>query len=181
MKAFPPLYGDGSHTELMLKLDQIWFKKYPERFQLMPDGKRCPRYTCWSSPEARDVWLKKVKFDPTASAEALWKDDTIELFIEDTGTIRRIVFSASGKYSSRLVPEDKWNPVPGLVYTVRNHTQARRMEITLPLTPGMTKNFRFNVGRSRKLTDRTRESTTWSPNAKRSWTDPKGYTAVLVK
>ena len=146
------------------------------RFRMKHDGKVLQLQIIADEPE-----MKKVKIDPAASAGSLWKDDTIELFIEDTGKVRHIVFSASGRYSTRLVPEDKWSSLPGLVHTVRNHTKARRLEISLPLTPGMRKNFRFNVTRSRKLTDRTRESSTWSKDAKRSWTDPKGYAAVVMK
>ncbi|MBR2374297.1 MAG: hypothetical protein IKA87_08735, partial [Lentisphaeria bacterium] len=47
----------GSHSEQFLKLDKVWFKKYPERFQKMKNGKRNPRYCCWSSPEVREAWL----------------------------------------------------------------------------------------------------------------------------
>ncbi|MBR2873934.1 MAG: hypothetical protein IKB99_10600 [Lentisphaeria bacterium] len=79
------------------------------------------------------------------------------------------------------MPENKWALLPGVVHTVRNHTRSRHLEITLPLTPAMQKSFRFNVTRSRKLTDRTRESSTWSKNAKRNWTDSKGYAAIVIK
>lgn len=146
------------------------------KFRVKHDGKVLTLQILADEPE-----IKKVKFDPKASPENLWKDDTIELFVETQGKTRQIVFSASGKYSSRLTPENKWETVPGLVHTVRNHTSLRRLEITLPLTQEMKKNFRLNVTRSRKLTNKLRESSTWSENAKRNWLDPKGYAAIVIK
>ena len=50
--------ASGSHTEQFLQLDKIWFKKYPERFQLMKNNKRNPRYSCWSNPAIKEIWLK---------------------------------------------------------------------------------------------------------------------------
>lgn len=146
------------------------------KFRMKHNGKELQLQIIADEPE-----MKKVRIDPGAPLEALWKDDSIELFIEEGSKIRHLVFSASGRYSSRTVPENEWRLLPGVVNSVRNHTRARRLEITLPLTPGMQKSFRFNVTRSRKLTDRTRESSTWSENAKRSWTDPEGYAAVVIK
>ena len=146
------------------------------KFRMKHNGKELLLQIIADEPE-----MKKVKFDPGAPDSSLWKDDSIELFLEENGKVRHLVFSASGRYSSRTVPENKWTVFPGVTHTVRNHTRARRLEITLPLTPAIHKSFRFNVTRSRKLTDRTRESSTWSESAKRSWTDPRGYAAIVIK
>ena len=143
------------------------------QFRMRHDGKILTLQIIADEPE-----MKNVLFNPDAAPENVWKDDTVELFFEQQGRVRQIVLSASGKYSSRIVPEDKWEPVPGLTYKVRNHTKARRLEITMPLPQG---NFRFNVTRSRKLTTRFRESSSWSECAKRGWTDPSGYAAIVTK
>jgi len=146
------------------------------KFRMKQDGESLILQVIAEEPE-----MKNVKFNPSAPPEELWKDDTIEVFIESQGKVRQIVFSASGKYSSRVVPQNRWEPVDGLVYSVHNHTRARRLEISIPLTPEMKKNFRFNVTRSRKLNNKLVENSTWSKNAKRNWTDPQGYAAIIIK
>jgi hypothetical protein len=148
----------------------------PTRFRMKHDGKQLILQVIAEEPE-----MKKVLFDPAAAPENVWKDDTIELFIENQGRVRQIIFSASGKCTSRLVPEEQWGPVPGLVHSVHNHTRARRLEIALPLPQGKGGSFRMNLTRSRKLTTRYRESSTWSESAKRGWTDPSGYAAVMIR
>ena len=60
--------------------------------------------------------------------------------------------------------------------------KQRRLEINLPLTPEMQKNYRFNLVRARKLSDKREENSTWSPAAKiGNWSDPDAYGAMLIK
>ena len=178
----------GNPLQLQLKRNRGWsswqnlsgMSHYVEeaacKFRMKQDGKSLILQVVAEEPE-----MKNVKSTPSAPPEELWKDDTIELFIESQGKIRQIVFSPSGRYSSRVVPRNRWEPIDGLVYTVRNHTRARRLEISIPLTPEMKKNFRFNVTRSRKLNNKPVENSSWSKNAKRNWTDPQGYAAIIIK
>ena len=99
--------------------------------------------------------------------------------------IRQIVVSTSGRYSSRkIVPgqADQWEKIEGLTISNRIWPKQRRLEINLPLTPEMTKNFRFNLVRARKLTDKRKENSTWSPAAKiGNWSNPEAYGAMLIK
>ena len=129
---------------------------------------------------------KLVRINPKADDKDLWRDDTIELFFAfGSEPIRQIVVSTSGRYTSRkIVPgqADQWEKIEGLTVSNRVWPKQRRLEINLPLTPEMQKNFRFNLVRARKLADKREENSTWSPAAKiGNWSNPDAYGAMLIK
>lgn len=49
----------GCHSERVLKLwtNPEWLR-HPDAHQLMKNGRRNPRYSCWSSPYTRELWFK---------------------------------------------------------------------------------------------------------------------------
>lgn len=50
---------NGCHSERALKLwqNKEWLA-HPERHQMMPNGKRNPRYSCWTDPAVTELWKK---------------------------------------------------------------------------------------------------------------------------
>ena len=63
----------GCHSENSLKLpkDKGWMA-HPEAHQLMKSGKRNPRYSCWTDPYTKEVWMRAVDgyFSGKTPAEA---------------------------------------------------------------------------------------------------------------
>lgn len=61
----------GCHSENTLKFREIW-RDHPERFQMMPDGKRNFDYLCWTDPAVKDIWFKAADayFSGKTPAEA---------------------------------------------------------------------------------------------------------------
>ena len=151
------------------------------KFRMKRDKEKLTLVIFADEPDA-----KLVRIDPKAADKDLWRDDTIELFFAfGSGPIRQIVVSTSGRYTSRkIVPgkPDQWEKIEGLTISNRIWPKQRRLEINIPLTPEMQKNYRFNLVRVRKLSDKREENSTWSPAAKiGNWSDPDAYGAMLIK
>ena len=151
------------------------------KFRMKRDKEKLTLVIFADEPDA-----KLVRIDPKAADKDLWRDDTIELFFAfASGPIRQIVVSTSGRYTSRkIVPgkPDQWEKIEGLTISNRIWPKQRRLEINIPLTPEMQKNYRFNLVRARKLSDKREENSTWSPAAKiGNWSDPDAYGAMLIK
>lgn len=139
--------------------------KNPVSFRMKYDDKNL-----YISVKASEKEANKLRINPKAALEDIWRDDTVEFFLytPSNRTLRQAIFSTANRCAVQYVAAKKhaWKKWPGLKFTMKSDAKQRTVEIVLPMDSEMKKGFRFNLVRSRKLKNvRGDEAYTWSEAA----------------
>jgi hypothetical protein len=175
--------GQWSPTQQLLSANRLNKEiKNPLSFKIKYDNNNL-----YLSITAVEKEANKLRINPKDELVNIWRDDSIEFFLFTPGnnTLQHAIFSTANRYVVQTITPKKqtWGTIKKLKFTMKSSNTQRNIEITLPLTKEMKKNFSFNLVRSRKLKNvRGDEPYTWSQAASLgNWFVTNSYGKIILK